>query len=230
MNPALLRSLVVMALMLAAAAMAVLARPTQRLADAGPKVKLETLFPKAFGAWRLDENVPVVLPPPDQQATLDKIYSQVLARTYVNDAGERVMLSVAYGGDQSDDMQVHRPEVCYPAQGFQVTGSKPDRLEIAGRELAVTRVVTRHKTRHEPLTYWLVVGDKVPATRTQQKLAQLGYGLTGRIPDGMLVRASSIDTDPARAWALQDRFLRDMAAHLGPGSQARILGAAPAAL
>lgn len=229
MNPALLRSLVVMVLMLAAAAMAVLARPTQRLADAGPKVDLETLFPKTFADWRLDENVPVVLPPPDQQANLERIYSQVLARTYVNDAGERVMLSVAYGGDQSDDMQVHRPEVCYPAQGFQVTGSKADRLEIAGRSLAVTRLVTRHKTRHEPLTYWLVVGDKVPATRTQQKFTQLGYGLTGRIPDGMLVRASSIDTDSARGWALQDRFLRDMAAHLGPQSQARILGA-PAAL
>lgn len=228
MNPALLRSLLVMVLMLAAAVMAVVARPTQRLAETGPRVELETLFPKQFGTWRIDENVPVVLPPPDQQAVLDRIYNQVLARTYVNDAGERVMLSVAYGGDQSDSMQVHRPEVCYPAQGFQVMDSRADRLEIAGRSVAVTRLVTRHNARVEPLTYWMVVGDKVPATRTQQKFAQLTYGLTGRIPDGMLVRASTIDTDPRRAWALQDRFLRDMAAHIEPARQTRILGAAEA--
>ncbi|WP_119155430.1 exosortase-associated protein EpsI, B-type [Caldimonas tepidiphila] len=230
MNAAMLRSLLLMALMLAAAGMAVLAKPTQRLAESGPRVELETLFPKQFGSWRIDESVPVVLPPPDQQAVLDKIYNQVLARTYVDGEGQRVMLSVAYGGDQSDSMQVHRPEVCYPAQGFQVMSTRADALEIAGRNVAVTRLVTRMGGRVEPLTYWMVVGDKVPATRTQQKLAQLAYGLTGRIPDGMLVRASTIDTDSRRAWEVQDRFLRELAAHVDPARQTRILGAAASAL
>lgn len=226
-NAAALRSLLIMALMLAAAAMAVLARPSQRLAESGPRVELETLFPRRFGAWRIDERVPVVLPPPEQQAMLDKIYNQVLARTYVNEQGERVMLSVAYGGDQSDSMQVHRPEICYPSQGFQVLATRHEQLALAGRQVPVSRLLTRMGTRVEPLTYWLVVGDRVPASRTQQKLAQLAYSLTGRIPDGMLVRVSSIDADEQRAYRLQDRFLRDLVHHVEPARQARIVGAAP---
>lgn len=224
--PGLWRALLIMALMLAAAGMAVLARPSHKLAEAGPRVDLETLFPKRFGAWRLDENVPVVLPPPEQQAVLDKIYNQVLARTYIDAQGNRVMLSVAYGGDQSESMQVHRPEVCYPAQGFQLLAVHQDRLQLGGRELPVSRLLTRLGGRVEPLTYWLVVGDKVPTTRTQQKFAQLAYGLTGRIPDGMLVRVSTIDADEKRAYQVQDAFLRDMVGHIDPAQQARILGAA----
>ena len=61
---------------------------------------LETMFPKAFGDWRVDTSMPVILPSPDVQALLDKIYNQVLSRSYVNAKGERIMLSVAYGGDR----------------------------------------------------------------------------------------------------------------------------------
>jgi len=33
------------------------------------------------------------------QANLDRLYRQIVARTYVNAAGERMMLTVAHGGD-----------------------------------------------------------------------------------------------------------------------------------
>ncbi|MCW7537308.1 EpsI family protein [Aquabacterium sp. A7-Y] len=214
-------------LMLLAAAMAVVARPSIKMAETGPKVDLESVFPKQFGDWRIDDRMPVILPAPDVQEQLDKIYSQVLARTYINGRGERIMLSVAYGGDQSDGMQVHRPEICYPAQGFQVLSQQPDQLQLGSRMLPVQKLNTRLGSRHEPLIYWIVVGDQIVASNTQQKLAQLGYGLRGRVPDGMLVRVSSIDVDSQKAYAAQTAFLRDISTSIAPEFQSRVFGAAP---
>ncbi|AKJ27911.1 exosortase-associated protein EpsI, B-type [Caldimonas brevitalea] len=221
-----MRVWLVAGLMMLAAAMAVVARPTVRVADGGPKVNLEVGFPKKFGDWSIDERVPVVLPSPDVQATIERIYSQVLSRTYVNSRGERVMLSIAYGGDQTDGMQVHRPEVCYPAQGFQVLSVQRDQMELLGRNLPVRKVLTRMGGRTEPVLYWIVVGDKVANNDTQWKLMQLTYGLRGRIPDGMLVRVSSLDTDTTRAYDIQTAFLRDAAAAMSPEYQSRLFGAA----
>ncbi|PPE71358.1 EpsI family protein [Caldimonas thermodepolymerans] len=220
-----LRVWIVAGLMCLASAMAVVARPSIRMADQGPAIDLETVFPRQFGDWRIDERVPVVVPSPDVQAQLDKIYSQVLARTYVNSRGERVMLSVAYGGDQSDSMQVHRPEVCYPAQGFQVLSVQRDALSgVAGRDIPVQKVHTRLGSRNEPVMYWVVVGERVVGTNTEQKLAQLSYGLRGRIPDGMLVRVSSIHPDNQAAYAAQERFLREIAQSIAPQYQSRVFG------
>jgi hypothetical protein len=96
-------------------------RPTLRLAEVKPAIQLEQQIPEAFGEWRLDRSIRPVLPDPSLQAMLDSLYSQVLARTYVNAQGQRIMLSIAYGSDQSNEATaVHRPEFCYSAQGFRV--------------------------------------------------------------------------------------------------------------
>jgi EpsI family protein len=62
-------------------------------------------------------------------------------------------------------------------------------------------------TRTEPLTYWFTLRDKAVQGTTQKKLEDLRYGLTGRIPDGMLFRVSSIDRDEVRADEWQDQFV-----------------------
>ena len=87
----------------------------------GPPPKLETIVPLSFGAWRIDASVMPLVPSPDQIALIGEIYDQTLARTYVNDRGERVMLSLAYGRNQSRRFQIHKPEVCYVGQGFRLT-------------------------------------------------------------------------------------------------------------
>lgn len=214
--------------MCAGSALGLVARPTDRIADRGPKVMLETLFPGQFNEWRIDTSLPVVLPSPDAQAVLDRIYNQTLARTYVNGQGQRIMLSVAYGGDQSDNMAVHKPEVCYPAQGFEVLKSNDTSLRLAGRDVPARRLLTRLGGRVEPLTYWITVGDRVPgASGFRQKFAQLGYGLRGSIPDGMIVRVSSIDRQAEAAWALQSRFLDELIAALPEDRRSRVVGALP---
>ena len=48
--------------------------------------------------------------------------------------------------------------------------------------------------------------------RRDKRVAEILLALTGRIPDGLLFRASSIDKDAARAFALQEKFTADMMA------------------
>ena len=59
------------------------------------------------------------MPPQDQLQ--DKVYSQLLTRTYANQAGDEIMLLIAYNGAQDGVVQIHRPEVCYPASGFRLS-------------------------------------------------------------------------------------------------------------
>mgnify|MGYP006871988586 CR=1 FL=1 len=49
-------------------------------------------------------DTPVVLPAPDVQAALDRIYNQTVARTYVSAKGGSVMLSLAYGRVERGDL------------------------------------------------------------------------------------------------------------------------------
>ncbi|MDT7835876.1 exosortase-associated protein EpsI, B-type [Aquabacterium sp. OR-4] len=226
MNALRIKALIVAALMVASVAGATAWRPTARLADQRPKVALETLFPKQFGDWRTDENLPVQLVSPDTQALLSKIYNQTLSRTYVDGKGRRIMLSVAYGGDQSDATRAHRPEVCYPAQGFQVLSSALGTLDLGGQAVKVRRLHAQQGARSEPITYWIVVGDRITVTGFEQKLAQLSYSTRGVVPDGMLVRVSSIDRDVPQAYALQQEFVQQLALRLPGAQRAQVVGAA----
>jgi EpsI family protein len=211
--------------MMAAAIAAVFLRPSDKIAEQGPKTNLETLVPERFGDWGIDKSVVPVLPNEQQLATLNMIYDQTLSRTYVNARGYRVMLSIAYGGDQSTkSMQVHRPEVCYSAQGFQVRKEQSGELQVPYGVLPIKRILAIQGFRSEPITYWVTVGDKATPVGFRQKLAQLAYGLNGKIPDGMLVRVSSIDPDEQRAHAAQDAFIRDLLAAVSPAGRTRLAG------
>ncbi|MES2664147.1 MAG: exosortase C-terminal domain/associated protein EpsI, partial [Pseudomonadota bacterium] len=96
-------------------------KPTERLADSKPAINLEKHIPKEFSDWTIDKSVMPILPNPELQDKLDVLYSSILARTYINSDGQRVMFSIAYGSDQgSEATAVHRPEFCYAAQGFKI--------------------------------------------------------------------------------------------------------------
>lgn len=225
MNPARRRAVFVLGLTVASFVGAAAWRPTSRLADTRPKVELESLFPKAFGEWLVDDRMPVQLISPDTQAMLNKLYNQTLSRTYVNPNGDRIMLSVAYGGDQSDATRAHRPEVCYPAQGFEILSRQDGRIEVFGRPMRVRLLVSRLGSRLEPISYWIMVGDKLTLSGTEQKLAQLAYSTRGVVPDGMLVRVSSIDPDTQRAYGLHSRFIADLGQAIQPAMRQYVMGA-----
>lgn len=205
-------------------------KPTVHLADTRPKVSLAALFPTNFGDWEVDARQPVQLVSPDQAAMLNKLYNDTLSRTYVNkQTGQRIMLSAAYGGDQSDGTRAHLPELCYPAQGFQIVSKRTNSLDAApGHTIPVQRLFAKMGGRLEPITYWVVVGDHVALTGPQQKLAQLRYSMRGMIPDGTLVRVSNIDGDVEKSFQAHDIFVQQMLAATAEPLKSRMVGKAGA--
>jgi len=213
------------AMMLAAAILAVFLQPHQRMADTLPPLKLDSAIPTSFGEWRIDTGMAPISVSPDVQAKLNELYTQTLERSYVNTRQQRVMLSIAYGADQSrEGTQVHRPEFCYAAQGFNLRSNIIGNLVTQYGSLPVRRLLAVQGTRNEPITYWVTIGDKATLPGLRRKLSQLAYGLTGTVPDGMLVRVSSIDPDSATAYKLQAQFIRDMLLGMSPADRARVAG------
>jgi EpsI family protein len=187
-------------------------------------VNLERMLPTQLGEWRVDPTSVPVAPARDVQANLDRIYNQVVSRTYVNAQGAVMMLTVAYGGDQSDALKAHRQEACYAAQGFAIRDLHPDAMSIDGRTIPVTRMLALRGERSEPVTYWLTMGDRVVLGRLERLRVQLASGMHGRMPDGMLVRVSSLSTDAAGAYAAQQAFMGEVVAAMQPRDAARLVG------
>ncbi len=205
--------------------LALLLRPTQLTAAQGPKVNLEQMIPVKFGDWQVDQSIVPIEVSADIKESLDKLYSQILSKTYVNSAGQRIMLSISYGGNQgNDEYQVHRPEYCYVAQGFELQTIAEEMLSVSNAKIAVRRLEAKQGARNEPITYWITIGDEATLPGARRKIAQLKYGLTGRIPDGMLVRVSSINGNRQEAYKLQDSFINEMISAIAPTARAKVIG------
>lgn len=198
-------------------------KPTKHTTDQGPKINLENIIPKQFADWQVDETIVPLQADPERLALLNKIYNQTLSRTYINHKGERIMLSIAYGGDQSDSMQVHRPEVCYTGNGFRMTDVEIVSLDTGYGVIPVKRIFALMGDRHEPITYWITIGDTVAVNTFKWKLQQLKYGLTGRVPDGMLFRVSSLG-EKASAYPLQKDFIKVLLQSVSAESRKRLIG------
>jgi EpsI family protein len=215
---------VLAALMCAASVGAYVVRPDTKAAERGPQISLEKMIPERFGDWRVEPQQVVQMVNPQTKELLDKLYSQTLSRTYADGSGYRVMLSLAYGSDQRGALQAHKPEVCYPAQGFKLHELIQSALQTEFGAIPATRLFVTLGRRNEPVTYWFTVGDSAIRSAFEKRMVEFRYGLTGQIPDGLLFRVSSIDADRAHAFGIQDRFVNDLLQALPPVERLRLSG------
>jgi EpsI family protein len=197
-------------------------KPRQLMASASSALNLEEVIPRQFGQWKLAPDVGLVTPSEPAkfvQAELEaRIYSQEVARGYVDRSGNVVMLLVAYGPVQDYRLKSHLPEVCYGAAGFRV--SKKDVTDFVYRNnappLALSRMVATKEGRFEPISYWMRVGNDVATGVFDRQMARLKYGVQGLIPDGALFRVSTIGISKDRAYLIQDQFIRDLIEAIAP--------------
>jgi EpsI family protein len=230
MRSTLVRSLVVLAVMLASTGVASWLKPMHVVAKTSPTLKLEAIVPTVFADWTIDpDEFPIPLPP-ELQAVLDRTYDQILERTYVDAHGRRVMLSMDYTGHSEKGILSHRPEVCYPAQGFTVIqDSRPVLLQTPVGAIDATHLVARRGHRIEPITYWVIVEGEQTRFGAHMRWLQVRNGLAGVIPDGLLIRVSTIAPDPGAAFELQARFVSDLLANVAPVNRAHLIGSIPPA-
>lgn len=225
MRPNRFRNFFVGLAMLAAVGLAAALTPNQKMADQGPAVDLEAIIPSQFGDWRQEQAIDSLVLSPQVQSLMGKIYNQILTRNYINEKGRRIMLSITYGGTQNTEMQVHRPEMCYPAQGFMLGAVTKDVIDIDGNKLPVMKLVASQGLRVEPIMYWVMIGESAVRGGLDQSLARVKYGLTRTIPYGILIRVSTISPNDAESYELEEEFIRAMLRAMTPESRQLLAGA-----
>jgi len=176
--------------------------------------KLEDLVPKKIGRWNFVTASGLVVPPDDPFTK--SLYSQVLTRVYSDDRSPPVMLLLAQNGGQTGFLQVHRPEVCYTAGGFQISPLTPHPIQVGSVSVPANRMDATAGGPTEHVVYWTRIGKRTPATWRQQKVAVAEQNLEGIIPDAILVRISTVDDDADAALARIDDFVRALLLSIPP--------------
>jgi EpsI family protein len=199
-------------------------RPTQKMSEHNKQINLEAMIPEQFAGWQEDRTSYAQFVDPTLSEKVRKTYLQSLTRTYVNANGQHVMLAIAYGGDQNDMMQVHKPEICYNAQGFNVSENQDVTLNTAYGSFTARQMVAIKGLRAEPITYWITIGNKVAVNPVQWRLERIRYGLTGVVPDGLLFRVSTIGDNSQAEYAIQQKFVSDLMHSVDSVTRSRLLG------
>jgi EpsI family protein len=196
--------------MLAAAGAAYAIKPHRLMARSHEAFDIDAHIPHAFGDWQPLRGMEAVRPPADGLEA--EIYNQEVSRAFVDKEGHVVMLMIAYGESQSDRLQLHHPEVCYTAQGFRVTRPVTSKFawSPSAAPIVLTRLVATREDRIEPISYWMRIGYDVTNSNLARNALKLEYGLRGWIPDGVLIRVSTLGVAPEASFKVQDQFIRDL--------------------
>lgn len=201
-----------------------LLRPHAYWSDEIGNPHYKDLLPQQFGDWVNAPNASAAVVNPVQAEMIDRIYSETVARAYVNRrTGRMIMLSLAYGRDQSTDTQLHTPDMCYPSQGFRVEEFKKHALATAWGTLPTVQMRTVMGQRMEPLTYLVRTGDVVTDGSLSRNLARLGLAVRGYKMDGLLIRVSEV-TDQSDALMMQEQFLKDLFASMSESDRVKFIG------
>ena len=202
--------------MLAASVLAIVATPRAHEVSEDA-VNLAKMVPSEFGRWKEMKTGVVQMdlaPREGEERTTDQPYDQVLMRSYERDDGAIVMLALAYGRSQRQEVKIHRPELCYVAQGFEVVNRVKTKVVLSpDTTVPAYRLTTRARGRLEPVTYWIRIGNIIAETAWQSRWKIFTDGLTGTVPDGLLVRTSSalpMDADLGPAFVMQNEFFADL--------------------
>lgn len=218
----------ILVIMVLASFLAMSMQPTHRISEDRQEVDFEKIMPESFGNWKIKPNSAGYIVNPQTEQNLKNIYSRTLSRSYLNKvSGEVVMLSLAYGEEQSDTKRLHYPESCYPAQGFKIQSSSMSQIDTEYGIIKVKQLLAKMSTRSEPITYWSTVGNTVVLSEHEAKIEQLKYGLRGDIPDGILFRVSSIDENLEKAYTLHKQFINSLFTSLPDESMAMLAGLQP---
>jgi EpsI family protein len=185
--------------------------------------KLGDLIPRRFEAWTSEDvGDPLALNGPESLSA--KLYNQLVTRAYTASDGQQVVMLVAYGERQSDELQLHRPEVCYPAFGFDLLRNETATLRLSetvglpGRQL-----LAKSPSWEESAIYWTRLGEYFPTSGSQQRKARFENTFAGLIPDGVLCRLTTGDTSDD-AWRRLEAFARGLIAAAPPQGRQVLIG------
>jgi len=178
------------------------------------KNKLDKILPEKIGRWNFVSSSGLVVPPEDQLSRA--LYSQLLTRVYSSADGTQMMLLVAQSGSQTGILQIHRPEICYNAGGYQLSDLGPHTVKLPWGTIPTMSLTAQNGSRIEQLAYWTRIGKHMPLNWRQQRLAVALDNLNREIPDAVMVRVSTINNDREPALSSIDEFVVAMLGSVAP--------------
>jgi EpsI family protein len=186
------------------------------------QAKLDDLVPRSFGAWTSEDvGDPLALNAPGTLSS--KLYNQLVTRLYADGRGTQVMMLLAHGERQSDELQLHRPEICYPAFGYELLSDNAVQLPLGGQvKLPARQLLARSPNDEERVIYWTRIGEDFPISAGEQRRARFENTIAGVVPDGVLCRFSTANTDAA--WAGMGQFLKELLGATPPHGQRVLVG------
>jgi EpsI family protein len=186
------------------------------------------IVPTAFGDWReIGNSMQPVDPTRNEDGTRDaqNPYDEVLMRTYANSRGDVVMMALAYGRVQRQEVKIHRPELCYLSQGFSLVSRAPVVFPSTTARAPVQgeRMLVQADGRVEAVSYWIRIGEMYSRSPWETRYYIFEQGLKRREIDGVLVRVSQIVDGASSAseqrYELQERFIAELIQAIPSGSR-----------
>lgn len=179
--------------------------------------RFEQTIPRIFGDWiEIQQSTPQVSVVSDERSLVDQLYDDTLMRTYVDKEGHQIMVALAYAKEQRQDVKIHQPDICYPAQGYQMRKTETVSFDTLQRTSPVIgkRQLYYGQNHLEAVSYWIRVGDATLTSGLQMRFKIIKDGLMERrLDDGILVRVSSVIPDESKAveaYQLQEKFLAEL--------------------
>lgn len=153
--------------------------------------QFRSMIPERVDGWKSQKSSELVLPAQDDMQA--KLYENLETRIYEGRGLPTIMLLIAYNRAQQNNVQVHRPEVCYPASGYPITANKPILIAFGSTKISARELVANRGGVNERIIYWIRVGEQFPVGWAEQRFAMAKANVQGSVPDGLLFRASIIE-------------------------------------
>ena len=177
--------------------------------------ELSDAIPKIIGDYSFATSSGLILPPADELS--ERLYDQVLTRVYLAPGRLPIMALFAYGSVQNLSLELHRPDECYPQQGFTISDPTPLAIDVGEHRIPAAILTARRLGGYvEQVAFWSRIGTRFPATRSAQSWLVAQENFAGRMPDGLLVRLSVPTGDRAQGILAVRSFIEALARTLTP--------------
>ena len=218
------RDLLISGACIAAAGAAYALKPRKRVSLQG-SAKLEQIVPGRFGDW-VSKDVTDLVAPTTPDSLAARLYNETVGRVYTHPSSPlEVMMLLAHGDTQSNSLQLHRPEVCYPAFGFAIMHAESVGLPLAaGVSLPSRRLIAQAPQRREHIIYWARLGEYLPVTGSEQRLDRLTTSMHGIVSDGLLARFSVIGQDASTIFPFLTNFIVQLVEAVPRDHRAGLIG------
>jgi EpsI family protein len=209
----------------AAAGTAYALTPRRTLALLPHGLRMDRIVPTEFRGWT-SRDVTDEFAPQTEDSLLAKLYGETVGRLYTDPAsGAEVLMLLAHGDVQSNELQLHRPEVCFPAYGWTIDSSAETDLALAPQVTLPARKLVAHLEQAQLSTiYWTRLGEYFPVSGNEQRLYRVRAALDGYVPDGLLARFSVEGIAPKHAFDLLARLIGELVAAVKPTARAPLIG------